>query len=83
MFFNVLGPSDALALRLCNQIAQGQAKINPPMVNGGGFGPRAGTFKEGYRYLIADTCYPIPVTCHLLPVISYLSSVTCHLLLDT
>lgn len=52
MFSIVLGPSDALALRLCSEIVQRGVWDNPPLrVNGGVFGPRAGTFKEGYRYL--------------------------------
>ena len=33
------GPSDALALRLCSQIAQGQVKNNPPWLHLDGFWP--------------------------------------------
>ena len=32
-FSNVLGPSDALALRLCSQIVQGRVRIHPPPGN--------------------------------------------------
>ena len=41
-FSHVLGPSDALALRPCSEIAQGQVKNNPPLWLKGGFWAQGG-----------------------------------------
>ena len=71
-FSNVLGPSDALALRLCSEIVQGRVRFDLlRMVKGGVLGPGRGTFEEGYKdlycwysmlvtwYLTLDTWYLI------------------------
>ena len=51
-FSNVLGPSDALALRLCSEIAQGQVKLDPHPRQFYCFWALCGNhLKEGYRYL--------------------------------
>ena len=48
-FSNVFGPSDALALRLCSEIVQGQVRATSPWLYFGGVWPRAGNLRGGVQ----------------------------------
>ena len=57
---------NALAVRLCSEIAQGPVKDHTPVANFIVFWPWAGNLRGRVTgTFIADTCHLSPVTCHL------------------